>query len=299
MRNHFILLLLFAGFSLQAFTNDITVVREVSLVRKYSIQTPILVDSTDVNGSKYETKLMLSAFVPSTGSDYTKYPVLSADTAGLFHLDKPEKGSELCYVEFQVYAKRYTKSKLRVSSTSDFVIFINGEKKEGSTSSELALPKATEKSVELNLIPQSYSIGICCLLNSKDEAYPVLKVALADDGTRIALRTLDKASQRKISYEDIINYSAPSNVSISYNGTFLMTKLTTVLSGGTTTSSLEVTDRESGKCMMQRSDRMDLSWMPKSEKLYYIDQTAGVRTLKTIDPMTNEVKTVAKKIPEG
>lgn len=299
MRIKYITLLLFAAFSMQLFSKDKTTVKEVSLVSNYSIQMPMLIDSTDVNGSKYDTKQMLVAFVPSTASDYTTYPVLSADTAGLFHLVKPENGSELCYVEFQVYANRYTKSKLRVASTSEFVIFINGEKKEGSTTSELALPKATEKSVELNLIPQNYSIGICCLLNSKDEAASVLKVALADEDSRIVQMPLDKASQRKISYEDIINYSAPTDVSISYNGTFMMTKVTTVVPGGTTTSSLEITDRETGECMMQRSDRMDLSWMPKSEKLYYMDQTAGVRTLKTIDPMTNEVKTVAKNIPEG
>lgn len=299
MRNHFILLLLFAGISLQAFSKDKTVVREVSLVSKYSIQMPILVDSTDVNGSKFKIQQLLAAFVPSTATDYTKYPIVNADSAGVFNLVKPEKGTELCYVEFQIYANRYTKSKLHVASTCDFVIYVNGQKKDGSATTELALPKATEKSIDLNLIPQNYSIGVCCLLNSKDEAAPVLKIALADDSTRIVQMPLNKAPQRKISYEDIINYSSPTDVSISYKGTFMMTKVTTVVPGGTSTSFLEITERESGKCMMQRSDRMDIAWMPRSEKLYYIEKQGEVRTLKTIDPVTQEVKPLAKNIPEG
>ncbi len=299
MRNHFILLLLFAGLSLQLFSKNITLVREVCQISRYSVQMPFQIDSTDVNGAKFKTQQLLSAFVPSSVSDYSKYPIVNTDTAGVFNLEKPTKGTELCYVEFQVYANRYTKSKLHVASTSDFVIYLNGEKKDGSATTELALPKATEKSIDLSLIPQNYSIGVCCLLNSESEAAPVLKIAFSDDSAHIVQVPLNLAPHRKISFEDIVNYTTLSDVSISYKGTFMMNKMSTVEQGGETNSFLEIIDRESGKRLMQSSDHMDLTWMPKSEKLYFIEKQGGERTLKSIDPKTLEVKPLAKNIPEG
>jgi len=299
MKSQLLILFLFLCLPLHVFSTDKTLIRQACLVDKHAVQMPFVMDSTDVNGGKFKTQLLLSAFTPSIIDDYTKYPAVNADSAGIFNLPKPQSKTEIYYLEFRVYATRFAKTKLHVSSTCDFTVFVNGEKKDGTTATELALPKGTEKSIDINMVPQYYSIGLCCLLDSKAEAAPVLKIALSGDSGRVEQVPLTVKSLRKLGYEDIANYSSPNNVTVSYNGTFLLNKITTVLTDGEKSYSIEVIDRVSGKRVMQSSGHKDAAWMPKSEKLYSSEKLAGVRVLKALQPLTQEVQQLAKNIPEG
>lgn len=285
--------------SFQLFASNLTIVRQVTLVHKQSVLNPFLLDSTDVNGSKFKVQQLVDAFVPQPITDYSKFATVIADTAGVFQLTKPEKGTELCYFEFQVYANRFSKSKLNIASNCDFTIYVNGSKKDGAVGSKLNLSKATEKSVELSMIPQSYSIGVSCLLNAMDKTLPTLKIGFSDDSTNIVQTALNVATKRKLSYEDIVNNSSPYDVSISYKGTYLMNKISSTLQGGEKSSFLELINRASGKRVMQTNARMDVAWMPKTENLYFIEKQAGIRVLKTINPLTQEITEFAKNIPEG
>lgn len=273
--------------------------KEIYLVSNVDVKTPIMIDTTDVNGGKFAFNNLLTSFVPPIVDSYAGLPVLKSDTASVFNWTKPSSEASITYYEFKIAASRFSKAKIIVSSTTDITIYVNGVKKDGVTSSELGLSKGTEKSVELSLLTQTYTIGVTCLSKQKSEVAPALKIAITTDSKNVQVVPLGSAIRKNLSYLDVINVTSPYDVTISAKGTFYMNKLSTTLPNGEKTSWLEVLDRETGKCLLKSTTRLDMAWMPKSELLYFIEKQGDKRLLKTLNPATMEEKVLSKNLPEG
>ena len=299
MRKHIIVLSLLFCLASQTFSNNKTTINQLALISKQALFTPFAIDSTDVNGAKYKISKQLDNYNIPTISSYSKYTILNADTADVFKFEKPEQGSELYYLEFMVYAQEFCKPKLHVSSTSDFRVFIDANKKDGSASSKLGLAKATEKAFSLDFIPEYYRIGISFIVNSNDTLLTSLKVGILGDSLHISQVAFNKDFKRKLGYEDVINVSAPTDASLSYSGDYILNKVSTILPEGEKKSYLEVLSRKTQQRVLYMTNRMDVQWMPKSDKLYFVEKEGKNRILYSLDPITNETTILSNNIPEG
>lgn len=299
MRNTFLICSLFFAFGMQAIGVQKIPINELYLVRHHPVKMPILIDSTDVNGGRFTADNLLTGFVPPVVDNFSGISTVKVDTAGVFNWVKPTGDALVSYYEFRIYASHFSKIKLLVASTTDIAIYVNGAKKDGSTSSELGLNKATEKSVELNLLPQYYTIGVACLTKSTSENSPSLKIAVSGDSKSIEIVPFSTDVRKKLSYLDVINVTSPTDVSISSKASFTMTRFSTTLPGGDKNSWLEIVDRPTGKCILKTASRLDMAWMPSSELLYFIEKQGDARVLKTFNPATMEEKIAGKNIPDG
>lgn len=280
-------------------SQKITAITELYSVYNQSVNLPVFIDSTDVNGAKFNIKNALAGFIPPVTKNYGTLQVVNADTAGVFNMSKPVLETGLSYFEFKLSAMKFCKIKLQVACGFDFAVFVNGVKNDGTSSSDLKLKNASEKSIELTLLPQYYNIGVACLTRNNVDSANVLKISYTDEKSGVELVSLKADDKKKLSYQDIINVTSPYHVSISHNGTYLMNKITATLAGGEKKSWMEVIHTESQKCVLKTSAMLDANWMPLSELLYVVEKQAGVRVLKSINPATMEEKVLTENIPEG
>jgi len=79
----------------------------------------------------------------------------------------------------------------------------------------------------------------------------------------------------------------------------VLLSLSETLPGGNKRSYTEIYDtRQKRTIFSEPANRSQLSWMPKTDLLYYVDDNDDSRTLYTIDPLTVKTAIVAENLPK-
>ncbi len=262
------------------------------------VTKPVLLDSTNLKDTKFSDDMLLSysiAFPEQSKFDN----LLKPDTAGYFNLDKPKSGYEFQLLSFYLSGDRYGKGKLTVTSPNKLEIWIDNNKKGTKSAVNDSLHQAGSVDASLNGFTSNARVVVKLLASAEDKLNPAVKIEVKpekDDSTLVY--TFDNAPSRRININDIIEGNRISNTSISPSGRFVLMRLSTTLPGGRVKGYVEVLDTKDNKIVLsESSSRQMLNWMPKSDLLFYVEDTENGRTLYTLNPLNNTSSILADNLP--
>lgn len=262
-----------------------------------AITRPILADSLNVNGQKFEIKDLLKtglSFSALNGNEQ----ILQADTAGYITLSAPSKSFDLHLFGFYLHSNRYVNGTLEVYGPGMFEVYVNGKKEASKTTVNESMDKAGSASVSLKMEPYRYEVVVKYLASKDDKCTPAIKAVFkTKDDARIVATT---SPAKNYSLYNILDGTNFRSISLSPNGKYAIVKYSETFPGGKTASYTTVTEPATGRLLMyQTGDAANVSWMPKSNLMYYTRPGMKGKELVTIDPNNMAETILSESLPEG
>ena len=264
-----------------------------------TVQRPVLLDSTDLKDSKFSDETLLSYSI-SFPEQERFTTLLEPDTAGFFHLPKPENGYAFQLLSFFVTGDRYGKGKLTVTSPNPLELYVNDVKRATKTQVNDSLHQSGSVDAFLNGFTNNARIIIKLLASAENKIDPAVKIELKPDkGDSLLNFSFNNIDKRRISINDILEGTRVNSSSVSPSGRFVLLSLRETIKGGENRNYTEIYDtRQKRTVLSETANRSQLNWMPKSDVLYYVAENNDERTLYTFDPLTSERKTIAQRLPK-
>lgn len=286
------------GFQISA-QEPITLKKLYSTPKYYDVLRPVMVDSTNLKGEKYQNKDLLASFIsfPTVGA-FTEE--LKPDLSNYFYVSKAQEGARFHLLSFRLSADKYTKTNVRITAPSMFEAYINGVKEITKSTIEDSLSSA--KTIKLNFPtpPGTYDILIKYMSLASNKAPEGIKITVESESkdSTINYTFLGSDSKRLIGIRDILEGKRVVSAPISANGNYALLNYTTVKDDGKTFSEKELVNLKTNK-RVNLAARSDYKWLPISNKLYYTSAESGVTNLYTLDPETLQDQLIATNIPTG
>lgn len=288
-------LLLTSAFSLCA-AEDVKVM-QFRHAGPVEVRMPILADTVNVNDKKFEVKDLLNAGLSVTEM-MRNAQVLQADTAGYVTLTTPSQAYDLHLFSFYLKSERYVKGTLEVSGPGMFDVYVNGEKKGSKTTVNESLDKASSATVDMKMEPYRYQVVVKYLASDSDKCVPAIKARFKTDADINVLATL--SPEKNYSLKNIMDGKNFYGASLSPNGKYAIIKYYETFPGGKSTYYTEVTDPATGRIILSTDgEAKSVSWMPKSNLMYYTRQGSNGRELVTINPESLKENVLSQSLPEG
>lgn len=293
----FLIVLFFIAFN--AGGQQIISPKQIRTLGPITVQKPVLIDSTDIKNSTFSDETLLSYFV-SFPSHKKFSNTLTPDTAGFFHLQKPQKGYAFQLISFFVDADRYGKAKLTITSPNPLELWINEVKRATKTQVNDSLHLSGSVDATLNGFVNKSRIVIKMLTSSDYSIEPAVKIELKpDEKDTLVQYTFTDSDIRRITINDILEGKRVTSSEISPQGRFVLLRYSETLAGGERKQYVEVYDSKQQRIVLSEPDsRMQLGWMPKSECLYYVADSENGRTLFILDPLKTEANVLAENLPK-
>ncbi|MDO5523950.1 MAG: S9 family peptidase [Bacteroidia bacterium] len=262
------------------------------------IQKPVKLDSVNLKDVKFSDETLLSSSI--SFPDQERFTTeLEPDTAGFFHLQKPQSGYEFHLLSFFVSGDRYGKGKLTVTSPNPLELYVNDVKRATKTQANDSLHQAGSVDATLNGFTNNARVVVKLLASAENKIDPAVKIELKPEKEDSLLNfTFNNINRRRISINDILEGQRVSGSSISPSGRFVLLRLQETLKGGDNRNYIEIYDtRQKRTILSEASNRSQLSWMPKSDILYYVADGNDGRVMYTLDPLQSETKIIAQNLP--
>lgn len=291
-------LLLFLSITTSLPAQKKIVIDRVYSTKPIDVAMPVMVDSANLKGNKFQNKDLLETYISVPTQDkFTE--ALSADVMReYFFFPKAQEGARFRLLSFQVTADRYSKAKIKVTSPGMFEVYINDKKELSKTTVEdsLSLAKVFEK--EYTSTPGATSFLI---------KYMGLSTNVAPDGVKISLETIKGDSltnlkivtngKRPINIEDILRGTRITNTQTSPDGRYVLISYKLVASDGKQETYTELFEPRTNRRTNLGSK--DVKWMPMSNKFYYTAKSGDDLQLITVDPLIFSENIFAQNIPSG
>lgn len=264
-----------------------------------TVQRPVLLDSTDLKDSKFSDETLLSYSI-SFPEQERFTTLLEPDTAGFFHLPKPENGYAFQLLSFFVTGDRYGKGKLTVTSPNPLELYVNDVKRATKTQVNDSLHQSGSVDAFLNGFTNNARIIIKLLASAENKIDPAVKIELKPDkGDSLLNFSFNNIDKRRISINDILEGTRVNSSSVSPSGRFVLLSLRETIKGGENRNYTEIYDtRQKRTVLSETANRSQLNWMPKSDILYYVADNNDGRTMYTLNPLTSETKIIAQQLPK-
>ena len=263
-----------------------------------SVRTPIMNDSINPTGEKHTKKMLLQTPVVLHLPD-TPMQSLTTDTAGYLSFEKADKDNKLYLVKTQIRAERFLKGKLKITSPVRWEVFIDGASKQVKDAAEDSITSGSSRDIALSLEPErDYEIIIKLLSAADDKATPTLKCELIkDEKFKDIPCNLDPEARKRFSLDNTVYGSRAIAVSVSPSGKYLLTRYWDNHAAKRSRTYCKLTELKSGKVLLTNL-RDGMSWMPKSDKLYYTVTALTGNDVISLDPVTLREETILQSIPE-
>lgn len=264
-----------------------------------AVINPLIVDSTNLKGDKYSEKELLKMSMTIPEQTAFVRP-LKSDTAGYFYAEKPREGYTFQLFSFYVQADRYAKLSLKITSPNMFELYVDGKLSTSKTTREENFRNEKEVTAAFNPYPLSSRVVIKLLASAEDKSSPIFKIVLEnekdDDKTTFSVQN---TSKRFVNFTDMLLGKRVTNTSISPNGQYALISYRNTF-GEKSVSTTELYNVSTGRQALLDTDgsKKQLSWMPVSEKMFYLLKTEDGTNLITIDPATLQETILAKNIPD-
>lgn len=241
------------------------------LSKPYPALPPVMVDSTGVDGKRYDPQSALSMRVPVAATD---------DAADFSGNVLPPVGSPAVQVAtFVVDNADYARAKVEVGGGTAHELWVDGAK--------------VEPGEEIAFRPASHSVAVKYLRTA--EKPDTVDVALVTDSpAKFALRT---RGDRRITLHDILDGRRIAGAEVSPSGRYLLTTSSITENGGAKHYEQAVTATKDGS-VVARCRGMG-GWIPGKDELWRTVGDSASRRIESFDPATGAVRTVAEGIPEG
>lgn len=264
-----------------------------------AVINPLIVDSTNLKGDKYSEKELLKMSLTIPEQTAFVRP-LKSDTAGYFYAEKPREGYTFQLFSFYVQANRYAKLSLKITSANMFELYVDGKLSTSKTTREENFRNEKEVTATFNPYPLSSRVVIKLLASAEDKSSPIFKIVLEnekdDDKTSFSAQN---TSKRFVNFTDMLLGKRVTNTSMSPNGQYALISYRNTF-GEKSVSTTELYNVSTGRQALLDTDgsKKQLSWMPVSEKMFYLLKTEDGTNLITIDPATLQETILAKNIPD-
>ncbi|SBV93722.1 prolyl oligopeptidase family serine peptidase [uncultured Dysgonomonas sp.] len=264
-----------------------------------AVINPLIVDSTNLKGDKYSDKELLKMSLTIPEQTAFVRP-LKSDTAGYFYAEKPREGYTFQLFSFYVQADRYAKLSLKITSPNMFELYVDGKLSTSKTTREENFRNEKEVTATFNPYPLSSRVVIKLLASAEDKSSPIFKIVLENekDDHKTTFSVLN-TSKRFVNFTDMLLGKRVTNTSMSPNGQYALISYRNTF-GEKSVSTTELYNVSTGKQVLLDTDgsKKQLSWMPVSEKMFYLLKTEDGTNLITIDPATLQETILAKNIPD-
>lgn len=245
------------------------VIDRARYMKVQDVEMPIMLDSVDNSGAKFDGKNLLKIPTPLSG-EWQKLPItIPASSSKSVHK-----------LSFAVENRDFAKAAVVVEGVEDFILNVDGaEQKSGE---ELSFTPATHN-ININILTEADSTYI---INIKIQSKTPEKFISREDGCRMFV------------HEDVMHGTRVSNLSLSPAGKWMLATFSTTHKGGKRNSYTTLIDTKNG-VTVRRLDE-NVRWMPKTEKYYTtrpnIDNSIS---LIAIDPLTAQEEIISSSIPNG
>lgn len=276
----------------------VTLKQLYSTGRGYDVKNPVMMDSINIKGDKFENKNLLETFISFPDQQaYTE--LLKSDLSGYFLLSKAQEGARFHLLSFQLNVDKYAKTVVKISAPSMFEAYINGVKETSKVTVEDTL--TSSKTVKLTFPgqPGTYNIMIKYLSLSTNKSPEGVKVTVEPEDKNAQVNyTFGVNEKRNVTIKDILEGTRLTNTSISPNGQYVILEYLTVKNDGKSFSEKELlTLRTNRRVALDNSKKY--AWMPISDKLYYVNGSDSKNILYTVDPETLAEQVLVRDIPAG
>ncbi|HET9571804.1 MAG TPA: S9 family peptidase [Bacteroidales bacterium] len=291
-------LLIFSPFILtSAYGQKTTVLKEALHYGGIQVPKPILCDSVNLNNEKFKASSLLKTSL----SEPTAFDVLQVGTDTIFHVGKPNRGSELSLFKFYLAPTDFLPLKIDIKTPNAVEVYVDGEKNTDKNSTEISWEKAKSTSINLKAEPRQYEFVVKMLANAADSCEAMLKVSVqTEKRDSLAVFSFSSSNRRRYWTSDFLMGKKIQSVSLSPNGRFALTNYSYVYKDGSVGSCCEMSDLNTGKLLWKEEpNTRQVAWMPKSNNLYYLSKGFSGRELRTLDPLTLEEKVLLRDLPDG
>lgn len=264
--------------------------------KHYDLEFPVIMDSVNIKGEKFENKNMLESFISFPDKSKFTDP-LSSDISGYFLLSKAQQGARFHLLAFDLNVDTYTKTNVRISAPGMFEAYINGVKEAAKTSIEDTLTSSKTVKMSFPSQPGTYRILIKYMSLPTNKSPEGVKVTIEpeDNDSRVNY-TFGESGKRNVTIKDILEGRRVSGVDISPNGQYILLNYITTKNDGKTFIEKELFYQRTSK-RIALSTNKEYKWLPSSDKLYYTDNTGGDMKLMVVDPESLQEQVLAENIP--
>lgn len=265
------------------------------------VATPLKIDSTNIKGEKFDEKSLLKMPLTIPKHDAFIRP-LKADTGYYFYPSKPaENTTSLQLFSFYVSADRYAKGTLRITTPNMVEIYVDGKLAASKTTKENTF-RSDKKDVTTTITPypQTSRVVIKMLAFADDEVAPTMKIEIENaKNDSVTNFSIDNTNKRLINFTDMMLGKRVTSTRISPQGQYILISFRNTF-GEKGVSSTELYNIKTGTSILidPSGSKRQLGWMPRSEKLFYLNKTDIGTDLITVDPATMSENVIAKNIPD-
>ncbi len=302
---HFIILLFPLLYLFPASAQDSTAylpVRSCMVTGPFLLQNPVLSDTVNIFGDKYDIKQMLKTKISVAAFNRNAQKVDADTSTGYFTAKYQRVDKTSLYVfNFVITARSFTKAKLKITSPQAIEVYVEGEKVADKQSIQKSMEKATSADWALTMEPRSYEIAVKCLVQAGDSIHPAVKIGLETKKTsdRDKIQTFAAQARRPFTLFDVLEGERPSNISISPDGKYALLRSAIVLPKGKPETKFSVINISTGKAIWNSSENKSWQWLPKGSRLCYTSDGAEGRQLIVMDISDMQETIVAEGLPEG
>ncbi|MDR2027673.1 MAG: prolyl oligopeptidase family serine peptidase [Prevotellaceae bacterium] len=268
-------------------------ITKVNATYPVAVQNPLMVDSVNLKGEKFESKHLLETAFLVKSADFKEH--LTADTSGVIFFQKAGESNGLRFFSFNVNVNKHAKLKVSVTSTGMLELYVGNKKESSKTSEEDSLQHAKKVEKEITVNPGTVEFAVKYLSRPESKtARESLKITVESSDSLVILS--EYGNKRLIRINDIVEKSGIGAGSISPNGHYAILRYSSVVEGGASSSYSELYSIRTGKRLSL--DRQ-VSWTPSSNRLYYTAQRGENNSLIGVDPETLAETVIAGNVPKG
>lgn len=269
-----LLMMAVAGVSSLAQAKDVSV-DTLRHAGPYVVRQPLMIDSTDVKSNKFDVKKLLDTPLRLELAEQGDVAIGGVVPAG-------SEQSALHLLGFSVTNSERMSVKISVEGLKDKRIFVDGNQVSAN---------------EVTLEPSTHKVVVKYLTTTDGIDTVKVKVTGAD-GKELKVGDIADIKGRSYNIYDVLHATRFSGVSLSPDGKYAIYGKRFTRQGGQTSSATYVRELSSGRIVDERTG--GLTWMPRTNKYYYIRTLADrSREIVAVDPATRQTEVIAENVPEG
>ena len=269
-----LLMMAVAGVSSLAQAKDVSV-DTLRHAGPYVVRQPLMIDSTDVKSNKFDVKKLLDTPLRLELAEQGDVAIGGVVPAG-------SEQSALHLLGFSVTNSERMSVKISVEGLKDKRIFVDGNQVSAN---------------EVTLEPSTHKVVVKYLTTADGCDTVKVKVEGAD-GKELKVGDIADIKGRSYNIYDVLHATRFSGVSLSPDGKYAIYGKRFTRQGGQTSSATYVRELSSGRIVDERTG--GLTWMPRTNKYYYIRTLADrSREIVAVDPATRQTEVIAENVPEG
>ena len=258
------------------------VVETIDLYEDYAVCMPIMFDSTDVNGKSFS---LFDALKTERRSREVSQE-LSCDGDGWFSFAVAKGEMRVVNLGFKIVASDCSEAEFKVITPCDLKAdFVNASsEKKSSAGDTLTLKADFDKGV--------YNVSLSLLVN---EDCNRLKVICEGKG----LVCSPSSAKEPFSLETMLQGKHLYSVNLSPSGNYYLLVYSETDNKGKTKWTWQLKSTDEDRLLYQGNNYFSISWLPKSDLLYYCGKQDGRNTMWVLNPETLTLEVLAQDFPEG